>query len=336
MSKILNNIESQAVPDQAAAWSFDAADYPPDMRFTAWAEAMQRLHLPFAEPASGDDAMGTVLAFTSPMGFDFALVSGGAQTIGGRTPGVEPGLWLGLLIDGKAELETTESCRPLTFDTLIYGATGVDAALHFSGQFKQLFVRIPRVAIDTRLLAPLAARVSTIEPDSLTSHGLLALLHSVASSLANGRQGDPAPIESALIELLVPVLASSGGAAAQGGADGLRARQFDRICRMLESRLGDPKLTVHSIAAMEGVSVRYLQQLFSRSGQTVTGYIKGRRLERAKSELESPLHAQLSITEIGFRWGFSQSAHFSRAYRERFGEAPRETRSRARKITSPA
>ena len=305
---------------------------PEGERTAAWAEALRRLHLPFAEPGKGGAAEGTILARTSPMGFDFALVSGGGQTISGRTPGAVPGLWLGLLIEGEARLETGESSARLDAQTLIYGATGVDAALHFSGHFRQLFVRIPRLAIDARLLTPLAARVAALSPDSFVTHGLVALLHSIASSLEERRPGDLAPIDSALIELLVPVLAAAGGAAGRGGASGVRARQFERICRFLETRLGDPQLSVGAVAAMEGVSVRYLQQLFARSGQTVTGYIKERRLERARAELESPLHAQLSITEICFRWGFSQSAHFSRAYRERFGESPRETRRKARQL----
>ena len=263
------------------------------------------------------------------MGFDFALVSGAAQTISGRTPGVERGLWLGLLIEGRARLQVGEGESPLDSETLIYGATGIDAALSFESEFRQLFVRIPSVAIDARLLTPLAARVGIIRPADVTSYALLAILQSVATSLAIGRVNNPAPVDSALVELLVPVLAEAGGKVARGGATASRARQFERMCRLLEAQLGDPDLGVRKVAAMEGVSVRYLQQLFASSGQTVSGYIKGRRLERARSELQSPLHNQLSITEIGFRWGFSQSAHFSRAYRERFGEAPRETRRRA-------
>ncbi len=291
---------------------------------------MRRLQLPFASPGTGGEAGGTVTALTSPMGFEFALVGGTPQTIAGRTPQATPGLWLGLLIEGAARLETGGASQVLDFDTLIYGATGIDAALHFEGPFRQLFVRIPSVAFDARLLTPLAERVATFRLDSFAGHGLLALLQSIASSLEVRRPGDPAPVDSALIELLVPLLASAGGDAARGGAHGLRVRQFERICRLLETRLGDLELSVQSVAAMEGVSVRYLQQLFARAGQTVTGYIKARRLERARGELESPLHAQLSITEIGFRWGFSQSAHFSRAYREHFGESPRETRRKAR------
>lgn len=326
----------RAAPHRAAAWSFDAAALPPERRAEAWADAMRRLYLPFASPEKGkgegrqeDGQEGSVIARTSPMGFDFALVSGGAQTIAGQTPEAERGLWLGLLIEGEAWLEADGETWPLDRGTLIYGATGVDAALGFRGAFRQLFVRIPSLAIDARMLTPLAARVSTIRPDGMAGNALLYLLCSVANSLDRGFSGDVSALDSALVELLVPVLAEAGGTAARGGATASRARQFDRVCRMLEAHLGDPDLGVKMLAQMEGVSVRYLQQLFSRSGQTVTGYIKARRLERARAELESPLHGQLSITEIGFRWGFSQSAHFSRAYRERFGEAPRESRRRA-------
>lgn len=331
MSAIPSEANGRAAPGDGAAWSFDAETLPPDERASAWAEAMRRLHLPFADPAPDAGAVGTVLALTSPMGFEFALVAGGAQAIAGRTPGALPGLWLGLLIDGAARLEAGAAPVVLSPEMLIYGATGVDAALRFDGPFRQLFVRIPRVAIDARLLAPIEAQVSLVEPRTIGGHGLLALLHSIAGSLAVDRPGDLGPIETALIELLVPVIARSGGAAAKGGAAGLRARQFERICRGIETQLGDPELTVRAIAGAEGLSVRYLQQLFARSGQTVTGYVKARRLERARAELTSPLHAQLSISEIAFRWGFNQSAHFSRAYRDRFDEAPRDTRNRARR-----
>ncbi len=326
--------KGKAVAEDRAAWSFDAASLPHGERAAAWADAMRRLHLPFAGPAPEAEAVGRVLAVTSPMGFDFSLVSGGAQSIAGRTPDAEPGLWMGLLIDGDARLSTDDAPVELSPTMLIYGATGVDASLQYAGPFRQLFVRIPSVAIDARLLAPLAARVSIVEPGTMAGHALLALLHSLAASLDEGHPGELGPIESALIELLVPVIARSGGFAGKGGSMGHRARQYERICRTLESQLGDPELTVQAIASGEGVSVRYLQQLFARFGQTVTGYLKSRRLERARAELASPLHAQLSISEICFRWGFNQSAHFSRAYRERFGEAPRDTRNRARRSSA--
>lgn len=293
---------------------------------------MRRLHLPFAEPAGAlpEGAEGSVIAVTSPMGFDCALLSGGAQSIAGRTPSAEPGLWLGLLLDGEAALRSGGPSTRLSPDAFILGATGVDACLHFFGPFRYFFLRVPAVALGSRLLAPIDARVAPIEPRTLAERALLALLRTLADGVHGARPEDLRPMESALVELLVPAVAGRGGEGGRGGSATARARQLDRVCRAVETRLGDPELTVRGIAQGEGVSVRYLQQLFAGAGLTVSGYVRARRLERARAELESPLHARISISEIGFRWGFNQSAHFSRAYRERYGEAPRETRSRSR------
>ena len=34
----------------------------------------------------------------------------------------------------------------------------------------------------------------------------------------------------------------------------------------------------------------------------------------------------MSITDIAYRWGFSDAAHFARMFRERFGMSPRRYR----------
>nr|WP_246204888.1 helix-turn-helix domain-containing protein [Altericroceibacterium indicum] len=263
------------------------------------------------------------------MGFEFALVSGGPQSIAGRLPDNNTSLWLGLLLEGEARLKHSDGVTSLTPDHLTLGATGVDASLTFTAPWRHLFLRIPRVAIDARMLSPMEAKVSVISPQTVLEYGLMSLLRSIAKSLSAARSGEWNAMESALTELLVAVLANMGGAAGKGGSAAAKARQLDRICQRIETQLGDPELSVGAIANDEGVSTRYLQNLFARNNQTVTNYVKNRRLERARADLTSPLHAQLSISEIAFRWGFNQSAHFSRAFRARYDETPRDARIKA-------
>jgi AraC-like DNA-binding protein len=102
----------------------------------------------------------------------------------------------------------------------------------------------------------------------------------------------------------------------------------DQIAVYIESRLNDPSLSIEEIAAAHHVSVRTLYRLFSDTGDTVSTYIRGRRLERSRADIIA--RPDLSIAEICMRWGVGEPKHFSRYYRARFGENPRETRMQAR------
>lgn len=87
------------------------------------------------------------------------------------------------------------------------------------------------------------------------------------------------------------------------------------------------QLTVDEIAAAAGVSVRTLQNRFSDDlGQTITGYVRNRRLDCARADLADANPASgLTVTDIATRWGFAHLGRFAVVYRARFGESPSET-----------
>jgi len=94
----------------------------------------------------------------------------------------------------------------------------------------------------------------------------------------------------------------------------------------IERHLSDPDLNVATIARALGCSNRTVHKLFEGEAYTVARAIWDRRLDRCKSELIDPACAHRSITEIAHFWGFSDSQHFSRAFKNRFGRTPREYR----------
>ena len=53
----------------------------------------------------------------------------------------------------------------------------------------------------------------------------------------------------------------------------------------IDEHIADSELTVTTIAAHCAVSPRHLQRVFATRGTTVTSYIRGRRLERARADL---------------------------------------------------
>jgi AraC-like DNA-binding protein len=102
-----------------------------------------------------------------------------------------------------------------------------------------------------------------------------------------------------------------------------------RIRTHIEHRLDDPDLDVASIAAAHHVSVRRLQKLFADQEQTVTGWIRNRRIEHCRRDLANPALADRTVSSIATRWGMFDPAHFSRLFKSTYGLSPREYRVRA-------
>ena len=103
----------------------------------------------------------------------------------------------------------------------------------------------------------------------------------------------------------------------------------DQINTYIEAKLHEPELCVDQIAAAHYVSVRTVYRLFDRSDQSVAAYIRSRRMERCRAEVEQRF--DLSLAAICQRWGVPDPKHLARQYRRHFGESPSETRSRLRR-----
>ena len=105
---------------------------------------------------------------------------------------------------------------------------------------------------------------------------------------------------------------------------------LQRIKGYIRKHLDNYTLSISRIARDNGISVRHLHRLFHHTDCTVTEHILRSRLDRCKQDLGSSQNAQLSITEIAYRWGFSDSSTFSKAFRRKFDVTPRDYRAYAR------
>lgn len=93
---------------------------------------------------------------------------------------------------------------------------------------------------------------------------------------------------------------------------------------LVETRLAEP-LTVSEIARTVGVSHNHLTRLFrAATGQTVVGYIRARRMERARHFLRA---TTLSIPAVAASVGIPDLQAFNKTCRRELGASPRGIRA---------
>ncbi|MFL1454000.1 transcriptional regulator FeaR [Marinobacter sp. GN3S48] len=99
--------------------------------------------------------------------------------------------------------------------------------------------------------------------------------------------------------------------------------------KLINGSLDSPSLSPGTLAEELRISVRHLYRLFEEEGESVCRYIQRARLQRSAEDLSSSRFKHETITSIAYRWGFADSAHFSRSFKKEFCCSPREYRNTA-------
>lgn len=133
---------------------------------------------------------------------------------------------------------------------------------------------------------------------------------------------EAARFEAAFLELFAAGAAQARPRAPErSSAEGLlRARAVEAI----DQRLGLEKTAGADLARILGVAPDQLAAAFREDGG-LAAYLLRRRLDAARAALTG-LDQEEPIGNIAHRLGFSDAAHLSRAFRQRFGLSPRDYR----------
>jgi AraC-like DNA-binding protein len=194
------------------------------------------------------------------------------------------------------------------------------------GNCARLYLRLPHWILEQEL----QQRSLPILPRILGKQELGATLSRLAGSLYNQAESMSVDEGAVAIEAYLKLLAACLSRPEAFSTQLDRCAQLrPRIESYIEKNLSERNLTPSSIAADAGISVRHLHRLFAAKGWTVVQWIRERRLERCRCDLADPRLSDSSVTDIAFRWGFSDSAHFSHCFHNEFGISPRQFRSRA-------
>lgn len=228
-----------------------------------------------------------------------------------------------LQISGTAQLAQDGHRTVLHPGDFVIYDTAHPYRIRFPDRYRSVVLMLPKATLEVRP-GDLAALIGHRLRGTGANGCFTALLGELGSNLGmfDDHEGH-ALAESAVHLLGISLRHELGAQTRPTDADAALRR---RVLEYIDARLATPSLDPGQIAEAHHLSVSRLHALFRNSGLTVASYIRGKRLSACHRALTDPRQDDRTITQIAHAHGFSDSAHFSRLYRSRYGVSPRETR----------
>lgn len=197
--------------------------------------------------------------------------------------------------------------------------------LLFEASFEQIVLKLPGERLRSELRDTEALTATTVSGREGAGHLLLGMIRTLREDIDTLQPASALAVAHGVQNILVAGLQTLPAARAPALSN-LTAYHLARLKRRIDEQLADPMLSVGTLAAELGVSVSHIHRVFKSEPLTPSQYIWERRLEACSRDLLEPRLAGRPVAEIAYGRGFNDAAHFSRAFRERFGCSPREWR----------
>ena len=198
--------------------------------------------------------------------------------------------------------------------------------LSFDAAFQQIVLMLPGPTLRTALRETERLTATTVSGDRGAGHLMIGMIRTLAADIGTLAPESAVAVADSVSQILVAGLAALP-AARHAPVSQLTAYHRAQIKALVRSRLADPHFGVAQIAQALRLSPSTLHRAWAGEACSLGDWIWAQRLDAAKRDLCDPGLGARSVSEIAFSWGFSDAAHFSRAFRARFGCAPRELRN---------
>ena len=244
-----------------------------------------------------------------------------ADKVASESPGY---FFLGIQTHGVGRLEQAGRSVSLRSGDMAMYDTSIPFQLRFGTAHRMLVVRIPVDEVASRL-SGFGSLAGMAIPSQLRAAQLVSDIVTIMADLGPmASLRSQSSLSTAFFDLLLDAVVQVNGESRRNATVRLEDAR-----RVAQTHLSDPDFTVTAWATRMGISERYLRLLFTASPQSPAKFLWQQRLAFAADRLRDQRYRDLSITEVAFACGFSDSAHFSRSFRAAFGASPRKYRTAA-------
>ena len=213
------------------------------------------------------------------------------------------------IIDGRS---TTVSCGEL-----VLWNSHQNAEFLIEDQLEKITLLLPQSVLQSRLQLGEMIKGGVIKANSGIGRLLFAHICELARNFEADYEDNGFGPKWATVELSAAASQSLQQPFVEAPKNHLR-----RIQMHILENLQDPDLNLRSIAAANGISVRYLHSLFAAADTTASKWILEQRLERCYDALSGRLNSRCVVKDVAFQWGFADQSHFSRVFKKQYGVSP--------------
>jgi acetamidase/formamidase/AraC-like DNA-binding protein len=303
---------------------FTSESYPEDARPDAWQDVLKIAGLQRISSSWGQSPHATA-SYRQTEGVALVRLSAGPQSVAPLASGSSDLPLVLMPIEDEVVLKTARDHRTVSAKELVLVPRRSQCSLVFNQTMRALVLSVTSEAYHGRKIDMRGIHEAHVVEHSGLSNIFVQMLETTSLWFETLSDPEWSALARSLSDFL-PLFLPKPLPSTEPIGTHSQSAILHRICQTIEYRLGDPDLNPSRVAATEGISERYVQKLFVGLGSNFTTYVRERRLQRAWSDLSNPADAHQSISEIAYRVGFGDPAHFSRAFRHRFGVPPREFR----------
>lgn len=235
--------------------------------------------------------------------------------------------FIGFMLAGDATLSQGDHCAELHPGDIAILDSSRAYVIDAPYGFDALWVSVPRYRLEGRLHALSDIMAQRIDGSTGIGHVASSMLSAALDEAPRMKTNEANRIGNHLLDMLSLSLTDGSTARQADRTTAYSTSMLRRIQEFVEQHLDDEGLSPEQVAAAHNVSVRYVNKLFEREGTSVARWIRMRRLECCRMDIENPDNTGRSISDIAYSHGFGNISSFNRAFRSRFGLTPRTLRN---------
>jgi len=235
-----------------------------------------------------------------------------------------------LIVQRRGSASLSQAGRQLVLNPGMWSICDADRpfAMTSAEDSEQLIVLLPRdrLAIGSGLTAHIIRGFGDTSGTNRLLPGYLNSLFDEIGAVDESNCGELADMAAQLVRLALFEACHAARPISMRETTCLRVKDYVR------RNVRDPALSIERVAGAFGCTKRHLHKVFVGEDTTLSQFIWSERLERSREALSAQRLARHSITEIAFMWGFNNSAHFSKTFKEKFGLPPSLFREHATRM----